>query len=704
MESYRRWLTTMDTDLPALAALGRALPYMVVSQRKAVLTMARCQLPPVISSRLYQRNAREYRSNVCYKDELGANCTDTLHSLCLGVGPHLSPIVAGLLSVMTRMAPYQDYSSVEEELRSGIAKELKAAVEKYHPTTSTYESIFHPSRSVRNSTRLFPNLPIRSTVHEDTFRALSKSKSQLQKARFYPQCSTKTIGKRARRNGNITFPRLQTATCQVESTVDLEKIYHATGFKICGETEVRTAWRYNDLKPRVYYARGPDQYYVSRPIQLVFNIILENLPNVSKFGRHNPITMPHSLDDVVFIYDYSAFTSTLHEIRRFTSKLADFFSDTFISIVDSHLGIQSVNLGELLHEYNQLCNIEADFDASDLLDMEEFILRHNCGMLGIPGNISSCTLLHGIHLAVIIGSLHRNKVVGDDAIGRFVVGELEEEELCSALGNLGVVARTKMEFWRPGDLMTDTDQAWHYVKRPMTVIEGRICVGRLVTWPDISNIFHFTDAYHTIRDLDLRRRVEKYCSQLLRFITECEESDPSDMDIAIIEKCVRHFHRAMGFTANGRFVSEELPGLEMHCPTSHWTGKVVEHMMERLSGIVVRLPRHYDPNAISGTLEVRKGTPFAYKGDGMLSLGRKLGYVSSELVKDEFLGGEFPERIQRWLSRDVDPVYEYTLSWDTPKWMYDDIRLRLTGVPEEVDDTSLVSDVSDMDSDEELMW
>jgi len=52
---------------------------------------------------------------------------------------------------------------------------------------------------------------------------------------------------------------------------DLERWYYETGYQVGGITEMRWAWKFNDLKPRAYYCMGgqkdvPD-YYVDAHYQ-----------------------------------------------------------------------------------------------------------------------------------------------------------------------------------------------------------------------------------------------------------------------------------------------------------------------------------------------------------------------------------------------------------------------------------------------------
>lgn len=48
------------------------------------------------------------------------------------------------------------------------------------------------------------------------------------------------------------------------SLKEVERFYCHTGVTIDGPVEMRSSWKYNDLKPRIYYAQGPTVYSVSK--------------------------------------------------------------------------------------------------------------------------------------------------------------------------------------------------------------------------------------------------------------------------------------------------------------------------------------------------------------------------------------------------------------------------------------------------------
>jgi hypothetical protein len=204
---------------------------------------------------------------------------------------------------------------------------------------------------------------------------------------------------------------------------DLERLYAETGCKIGGPVEVRSAWKYNDLKPRVYFARGGTVHHASKYTQQIFNVILDCFPEVDKTERFLEPCSGIDDDETSVIYDYESFTSSLEEIKNFIGQLAMFFGDTEVTVIDSQRGPVQITVGEILLDYNAKCNEYAEFDASRLTSDPEFrSLFHTCGMLGVPGNISSCTLLHGILIRYVVG-YGKGRSVGDDGKVYVVLGK-----------------------------------------------------------------------------------------------------------------------------------------------------------------------------------------------------------------------------------------------------------------------------------------
>lgn len=681
MESYLRWLRILRDDDRPLFELGHVLPYLSIPERKVLLVQSRCQVCPTKKSRLYQVAPVKVWATRFILPKLveGIVMSKNLYDLASSLSDYMNPFYSGLISMLIRHAPYDDHTSVVEEQESALRKEIQAAVGKYHPTSLDYTPFLEREGA---NTRVEQNLPLDYYLNTHIRQIFHLSKQALSSPRviLFPDMSTKTVGVEAKRGSRqVRMVKGILEKENVETTEDLEIVYARTGFQFSGLTELRSAWKYNDLKPRIYYARGPSVYYASRYIQAIFNIILDLFPNVNRYSRHNAQSVHLEPRDIAFIYDYSSFTSNLHEIRNFIAKLAEFYSGTYVTILDTFAGVKSVDLGVLLSDYNQACNIEADFDPSDLLEVSDLVLRHNCGMLGVPGNISSCTLLHGLHLACIVGGIEKSRCVGDDA---YAIKSREDNEslgqvkstIAAQLQNIGVVSLPKTEWW-DSRLNEDWDEdTWHYVKRPITrVEENKMEFGFSIEWPSLANILGFSDSFHVIRTETLIDRQKIYGAQVMRFLSVIEAKIAvTDSVTSFIRRFLHAGHRSLGIPSGGLFPT---PGISFWVPSERYFGDFVGDIGDRMSGSIIRVPRVFQPGVDDFTVDLRYLEQFSGPSNRILSLLVRLGYLSRTLVTEDIIADEHPEKWSMLLKGQAKTifsfVYVYSVVENVPAWAYD---------------------------------
>jgi len=288
-----------------------------------------------------------------------------------------------------------------------------------------------------------------------------------------------------------------------------------------GPVEVRWAWRYNELKPRVYFARGGKTYHHSKYIQPLFNIILDRFEEVHRRNRFfEPAPYLDNAETSV-IYDYAAFTSSLEEIKRFIGALARFLSGTTVTLFDAREGYIQADLGILLLQYNTHCNEFSEFDAEGILGSPDYRqLFHSCGMLGVPGNISSCTLLHGIVLR-FVGGIAKGKCVGDDAKVYTELGNDMEyglDSLVRTLQCIGKLQASKFAVFPYRDTMAEADlDSYHFIKKPYTRVESRMLSGELMVLPNPAIVLEFSDKYHTIDVDEYDVKIKKFGKAVQRF-------------------------------------------------------------------------------------------------------------------------------------------------------------------------------------------
>jgi len=512
-----------------------------------------------------------------------------------------------------------------------------------------------------------------------------------------------------KRNMAIAIKELRRYGREAESHWDAEKFYEMTGFRFSGPTALGMAWKYHELKPRLFYILGLDESKSSLFIQPIFNIILDEFSNVHRLHRHAGYAMRLNSDDLVRIYDYSAFTSTLDEIREFTLKLADFYRGVIINYVDTYFGVVQADLGELLEQYSMECNSFAEIDAAKVLEIEDYIIYHTGGKLGVPGNISSSTLLHGIHLAMVIGSYLKNKVVGDDAIGAFP--KSMNDDLCfEFLRQLGTISRVKSEaFPRVEEDEFVENATYNYVKRRITRIGNRLVFGELVTWPNLANILNLTDTFHTVPASFRSQRLRIYAGQLSRFHDDVKASSRSEKDIEMVNSMVQTFHEFMkvgyeGTTSNRG--SARVPPAWIDTEQSSWESWIDQHWNE-----ADEFPEIATGSEVIDENFYKVGSQLVLPMGPMWKLLAGLGYVEVKArkvlvcVRDDYVRRLLVSKVR------YRPLYDITVMQSIPFKFHDPIKSEPYYVPSdasvesiEIDDAwNSIRDVgyitSDSDSD-----
>lgn len=652
----RTWTLHIDhTSLP-IQSLICTIIQQPISIRKVILAACRVQPPSFHShTRFHQRHRSILLEHIAIHHTLSQKDPDYYLPLVKFLSNHTilfsTSVLCGFVSMLIRYLPYADYSSSNETRQDTLDKEIAAATTIYHPVSLNYSSIFG-----RHSDRESPlYLSVSSPqVSSEINIGLRDAKRSLSHGIHVPQVSTKTV--MVDSVAYSPFEHVLRQSRPITTLLDIEEVYCRSGCRLGGRTEMRSAWKGNDLKPRVYYARGADVHFASSVIQKLFNAFVDALPNVHRKNRFSlsdlELMNPGS---TLLIYDYSSFTSTLHEIINFTRELANFCRGTSITILDGHLGPMQADLGDILDLYNQECNMGPEFDASQLLDLPDTVFTHNCGMLGVPGNITSCTLLHGIHLAILLGSLHRGKVIGDDALAMFDRDiERPRETMSEAIGTLGRIALEKMEFWDDED--SHDVARWTYEKRPLERQHEVVFKGTLFTWPSINLTANILNPQHRPLWKSPSSLFRLSCRQFSRFQSDLFHLTLSQMEKDLILRHLRAFYRRHGLKFwNEGFVGElevygDVVAVSIPPCNENFFALSPRDLLRMHWGSWIWLPpSNYDLERAS-CLGI--GSRFDAYGDPVLNYLRKMGFFESEriavmtliedvdpLVLDQFLMG-----------------------------------------------------------------
>lgn len=572
---------------------------------------------------------------------------------------------------------------------STVSKELTASVNLFQHARLDFRSILSSDASHR-SLPLTDRLPPSEEVASDTYTRFLSLRSRFANRLLFPRGGSKTVGQCVTDRfwdnyalHGLSFKHDGSSKSEVgQVTVDdCLRMYQETGGYPDGPVEVRSSWKYSQINPRVYYARGGDVQIPAQYMQEVVNIIIDEFPEVHRLNRFSPPSDPLADDDVEMIYDYSSFTSTLDAVVPFVDGLSQFFQGVIVRLVDPVEGIVDMDLGFLFQEYNRVCNQYASFDISRLSLLEgESIFQHTCGMLGVEANIFIATLLHGIHLRFLCG-LNRSKCVGDDARyhNKTADGLLSNEDkeyafwVLSGIGDLNLDKMTKFESGVDPD-----SQAFRYIKRPIHRNQDIMIEGLLLTLPSQIPIIGKLDSYHTVLPTSAHpcRNVFK---QIVRFIdvlcihsvqiSDMEEgySHPVSIHLAYLRRLLLEKDPTGEYSEIGRSNLKtfyRIPPISLIGKTRYidWLSGEIDYYEK------VRFPKFGGADE-KGSCDGREGSVMIRTQSRGRSFLVRMGFLSSDMLYDEFSVEDIGlDLFKELLEGRYSPVMEYLVIRTIPTW------------------------------------
>jgi len=688
------WAFHRHTGLCVVLQSILSLP---LSLRKDLLGLCRSQSLPLPHSSV--RAGFSHLSTLCLIPSFPSRSLDktsyiqmSLESLIfLYSDLFLDHLTCSIISHGLRIAPITDPDDFHTSQAQAISKELSAAITRFPHTTLDFRPILSSSaqhRSLPFSTRLPPS----EEVASDTYIQFVGLRSRFSNAILYPRGGSKTVGTAVSsqfwdsyyRHG-LCFKHDGSSNSVVDqvTTDDCLRMYQETRGYPSGPVEVRSSWKYSQISPRVYYARGGDVQVAAQYMQEIVNILIDEFPEVHRLNRFSP-PREQLLDiDVEVIYDYSSFTSLLDAVIPFVDSLSQFFQGTLVHVVDPVMGLVPMDLGDMFAEYNRVCNHYGDFDISRLsvLEMSQNpIFQHTCGMLGVEGNIFLATLLHGLHLRFIAG-LHRSRCVGDDARFHFPTSDgmlslSDKEYLLWLLESIGEINSDKLRCF---ERFADPErQSYRYLKRPIHRDTNVMIEGILLPLPSQIPLLGKLDPYHTFFQSDSHpcRVVFK---QIVRFVDLLQthsitiSSDRDDTTYSIVIHLAYLRRLMLNKDPEGEFSTIGRSSLRSmyRIPSISDLGYV--RYIDWFCGEIdyyesVRFPK-FGGAEEEGTCDGRIGSSMVRVQSKCRSFLERMGYLKSEMLFDSYSMADIGlDQFKMLLEGDYQPVMRYNVINSIPVW------------------------------------
>ncbi|DAD54835.1 TPA_asm: hypothetical protein [Armillaria luteobubalina ambi-like virus 1] len=591
-----------------------------------------------------------------------------------------------LFSIFLRIEPYRDSSTVPEELNRAFNKEFKASQEYHIAPNLDYSGIFgtrdsslHTTLSPLHKPHSYFNQYMRQVLQRMRQKYIDRPKVLFPKYQGGKNVSYETSDNVwTDHPSSLRFP-------SGHSTLDLERHYAMYGEQIQGPCEMRSAFRYNDLKPRVYYCVGGTAYWSSRYIRTIANDLLELIPACSKRSRYNVDRLNAHIEigSRITIYDYSSFTTQMAELKNFCHHLSEFMRGIKVYTVDMREGIRERDVGDLISEYNDSINIHAAFSVSRMdAEQEDVMYQANSGMLGVQGNIALSTLLHAINLCAAVDDIDLCNVVGDDAI---VVHDDEERPLdyiVRIVNLLGEVAVEKFCSWLYAEqIEKEYPDYWHYCKRPLYITYDGIQHGILPDFPNLAYVFNLEDEFHRPLGL-LPDRVVAFAGQVSTFLRTCRQNldNLSEFEVIAAHQVLNRCYNHLRLPANGVLPGRTLRRIS-ESPLFYSIPAICEGWLDQ-DWEDVLWDSHPGEAFISPDVSDQSQWPHFYEhtGQSFQATRHKLtgfledfGYVESKTVMRYYSTDEFQDKLQwKKLVRGFRHVYEITFIKEAPDW-YNDI-------------------------------
>jgi len=325
------------------------------------------------------------------------------------------------------------------------AKEISLSEGAHRPSRVNWDEFFKPAsqpagRPISSSLPINPGNVTMIRLQLEVFRRKYIDKT------LFARATHKNMSLATRREfEHATSMSLETVP--IFGQDDWQRHYHDTGEQLGGCCEIRQKWYASGAKPRTYFAQGGSSYSKSRFLQDFFTDFADAFTPTNHTDRLNPARLVGSTinrdDPHFFIYDLSSFTSNCSEQREFVYSLCKFFHDVPVRLLDEREGYIYADLGDLLSDYYDVCvnGPALSYERVPGFDSSHLTNHGIASLLGIFGNLMTCTVAHFFVLSNITQTWKEINIAGDDGI--VAEDRLDNYTTHLAIELIGTYARSK---------------------------------------------------------------------------------------------------------------------------------------------------------------------------------------------------------------------------------------------------------------------
>jgi len=552
------------SDIDILADFCYSLNFQ---ERKALITLARSQsIPSATQSPVLFAKVRivlnklvlypPYSSLADELSEEGRVVIRLLHS----------SLTCGLLLVYSLGVELSD-TDVALGREESLSKELLATQTHRKNGEWNWDAIVDPQR--HRGEVIHPLYPFLSRTQKVFSNNLPNFRRQLRNRTIFPHYTGRGVSSETAthllervRKGRVDRcfgnPRTFHRNLDRRNVTSRDIVHHyiRTGSWAFGKTEMKQRWYPHGLLPRTYFSWGGCDIAVAGYLRNFFNDVGDLFPPTHRKSRVQPdwLDDPSPNHGGFLFYDLTSFTSWFHEQVPFLRSLESYFSGVEVCLVGVDLTLTVHDVGSLIGGYVDWCNNFAEFVISKGIKNGEFegeIFRHWCaGFLGIPGNLVTCTIPHGLAIASCVTDIHQLQVPGDD-VGSAYEDDSHKRDIMMCASTLG-----SLQF----DKVFSTPELCVYLKRLVIELGSRIQLADMLIFPLLPYLLDPTDRKpyksNRFRLPDRKLLRSRASSVLVSFHRDLWRLTNGDVDaesVEIISLFLRRVHSMVGLPEGAIF-------------------------------------------------------------------------------------------------------------------------------------------------------
>jgi len=486
---------------------------------------------------------------VTYEARQGYKTIDLIHFMSeFDVDP-TDPLESAIILDVIRCAPMDGYEMIDAR-KKGWCTEIKLAETTGRPAINFFPFFFPQC----TDDPIHPDIPSNPRNLRRIQHRFRKFRENYEGRILYARATHKNMSSSTRRSFEQTFGA-SLDNFAIFGQDDWQRVYHEHGILLEGDVEMRQKWYPANAKPRTYFAMGGKCYQKCRFLQDFFSDLVNIFPATNHITRLRPSRLRLSFDDAdedhYRIYDLSSFTSNMKEQKSFIQALVEFMRGVSVIIVDEAIGPIERDLGELLEEYSEYCVYSPTLSyerAKMFSGLDENYHRDHgmASLLGIFGNLMTCTVAHYLIITPCIDEDDEINIAGDD--GLVLETLLNKYQLDVCIGFVGESA--------PDKTMRSNDLGAVCLKRPLIELRPTVHLGHNIVPPNLAVSISYLQGrsidprfqFFSIDENSFEDRLSIVGKDLLRFLESCflwgiSEEEASD----VVRGFGRVVHKIHGF-------------------------------------------------------------------------------------------------------------------------------------------------------------